>query len=194
MTPGDPVGPPRPERVDPGGDNPWHHQLRFTVVGVERSTDGRPGPMFAADSPMALTVLTGVVGPTGVLTLRTLAVVARDGPTSWHVADLAALHGVKPDVIRHTLDRLVRFDWLDVDDRQRVKVYLSGRLPQRHIDRLPPALAQRYLHGDPHPLNPGAHTAPPSGLGVADRILDDWTRPPTGHHHPRQSITLDHRL
>jgi hypothetical protein len=193
MAAGDPVGPPDPGRVDPGADNPWHHQPRFNVVGVERSPGSRRGPMFAADSPIALTVLTPVVGPTGVLTLRTLAVVARHGPSSWHVADLATLHGVKTDVIRHTLDRLVRFDWLHVDDLQRVKVYLSGSLAQRHIDRLPAALAERYLRADPQPLNPGVHAAAPGGLGAADRILDTWAKPPSGDQ-PHRSAILDHRI
>jgi hypothetical protein len=183
-------------------DRPWRRLPQFEVTGIERDLNPYHGPRFAADSPTALIVLTGIIGPTAVLTLRTLAIVARTGPATWHIADLAAIHGVTNSTMRHTLDRLHRFGWLDIDTPDRVDVYLDGSLSQRRIDRLHPAVADHYLarrrsptppttvptrhehHATAGPsierAQPPPKNEPPTadGRGTAHHIVHQWGTPP----------------
>ena len=90
-------------------------------------------------------VLTPVLGPTAVLMLRTLSLVARTGPTTWHLADLAGMHGVTISKTRAALTRLHRFGWLD-EDADTVHVRLRGYLSEHTLARLHPALVHHYLN------------------------------------------------
>ena len=133
-------------------------------------------------------MLTSVVGPTSVLVLRTLTVVARAGPTTWPVDDLAAMHGVNANYLRHTLDRLVRFDWLNVDDPKRVRVYLSGSLSRNQLHRLPRVVTEQHLLG--YPLSPAFEPTRSAGTEPAERILDQWATAASPHSATPPSIDL----
>jgi hypothetical protein len=127
----------------------WH--ATTTVTAVDEPVWHRDGgPEFAADSPMALTTLGPTVGPTPVLALRTLSIVGRTGPHQWHLSDLAAMHGVANNVMRHALDRLARFQWIVDAGPGEVTLHLSGNLSAGQIERLHPAIARHYL-GQPAP-------------------------------------------
>jgi hypothetical protein len=164
-------------------------------------------------------VLSGIIGPTAVLTLRTLAMVARTGSTTWHIADLAALSGVKSGIMRHTLDRLHQFGWLNMDTSDQVGVYLNGSLSQRQIARLHPTVADHYLGrsrsqtptstatspviGNHHAsTGPSSQLAPRSSeetptiddRGTAHHIVHRWVSPPaldSSRPQPARAATPD---
>lgn len=128
-------------------EHTWNLDPTFTVTAADRpqvsSTAHRPE--FAADSPTALAVLAPVVGPTAVLLLRTLSLVARTGPNTWHLADLAGMHGVSISKTRHALTRLEMFGWI-TDTPGGVRVYLNGHLRDSALRRLHPTLVDHYLN------------------------------------------------
>ena len=124
----------------------WHITGTFTVTPVNQPVwhpDG--GPQFDADSAMALTVLGPTVGPTPILTLRTLAIVARAGVHRWHLSDLASMHGVTNNVMRGALERLARFEWISDDGCGQLLVHRSGNLSPAQIERLHPSIVRHYL-------------------------------------------------
>jgi hypothetical protein len=124
----------------------WHTTTTFTVTAVNEPVWHRDGgPDFDADSPMALTALGPTVGPTPVLALRTLSIVGRTGPHQWHLSDLASMHGVANNVMRHALDRLARFDWTVDAGPGEITLHLAGNLSVGQIERLHPAIARHYL-------------------------------------------------
>ena len=84
-----------------------------------------------------------------------MALAGRVGERAWHVADLAAIHGVTPGVERKALDRLASAGWLLEHDRGQVAVRRMGNLDQPSIDRLHPDLVKLYLpDGRRFPLQP----------------------------------------
>ena len=129
----------------------WHINGTFTVTPVDQPVwhpDG--GPQFDADSAMALTVLGPTVGPTPILTLRTLAIVARAGVHRWHLSDLASMHGVTNNVMRGALGTAGP---LRVDQRRPVRA--APRPPQRQ----PVTSADRTAAPEHRPPLPrSAHT------------------------------------
>jgi hypothetical protein len=129
----------------------WHINGTFAVTPVDQPVwhpDG--GPQFDADSAMALTVLGPTVGPTPILTFRTLAIVARAGIHRWHLSDLASMHGVTNNVMRGALERLARFEWISDDRRGQLLVHRSGNLSPAQIDRNEPVEAPEARY----PLQP----------------------------------------
>ena len=129
-------------------EHTWITAPTITVTAANRPAvldSSHHRPEFDADSPTALAVLTPVIGPTAVLILRTLCLVARTGANYWHLADIAGMHGVTITKTRHALTRLHMFGWLTDDGGGLVEVYLTGYLRESTLARLHPALVDHYL-------------------------------------------------
>lgn len=88
-----------------------------------------------------------VLGPTATWMWRRLASVAAHagGPVAFDIEELAAQIGVRPQVVRHSIERLVRFELAHQWSKVTFAVYTRApRLKQGQIRHLTPGLQELH--------------------------------------------------